>query len=146
MVQLLGEGRFRSQRRGQTIDQLDISRQDAVGCGVGQRRQRHAAAAAVMVSAEDEHQVSGQHRRRGLLPDASIDWPAALIVDVGRDEAAAVPRGRRRITVAVAAEKVAKGGRRGRIAEVGQGRRSVGLGAIVDQQRLAARLRALVDQ
>ena len=83
VVQLLGEGCFRPQRRGQAVDQRGVSRQDAVGCGVGQRRQGDAAPPAVVVGAEDEHQVGGQDCRRGPPPDAGVDGAAALIVDVG---------------------------------------------------------------
>ena len=148
VVQFGGERLFWPIRFGQPVDQGRHRRQHAKRGGVGLARQGDQVVCAVVVGAEDDDELGLGHRLGRLLPHAGIHRPAALVVDVRRNNGPAGPGWGcpRPGTGRILPEQRPQRSRVAGVAQVGQGGLAVGLPAKGGQLAGHGLLGALVFQ
>ena len=86
VAQLAGKGRVLAEDVRQAVDDGGVCRQHAVGSGIALAREGEGIAA-VVVGAEEDHQLRLACGLGGAFPDLGIDGAAARVVDVGTQQA-----------------------------------------------------------
>src|SRR5579875_2311733 len=145
VMDLLGEGLFRSDRRGDFFDDVQRRRQNAEGRGVILARQGDLTRSAAVIGAEDDDDLSRFDRRSRAVPRGGVERPPALVVDVRADDPAHVARAGDRprgAALAVAREGSEEPGRLGRVNSPGQSRRAEGRAAVLGERPLAGGVEA----
>lgn len=148
VVQFKIVGVFRAEGVCQSVHERRSSGQNAKGGGIRETGEGNSAQAAAVVGTENEDEVGGGDGGTGPLPDLSVDGATPLVVDVGRDDGLAGPgmTGGSGNAVAVAIEEQGEIGGIFGVAEAGQGRWAMGLGAVAGELLLLDAARALIIQ